>query len=118
MKRSHPATTLNQRQYLHLVAITSCTLWLVLRTFRTYEGFINFDRSFQQFGVGIPDGGADAVAEIPSGLIGDLQDALQLVRRYPLAGFTHQVDCGKPLLERKVGIMEDRSSGNGELVAA
>ena len=58
------------------------------------------------------------MAEIPSGLVGYFQGALELVGRNPFAGFAHQVDGREPLGKRQVRIMEDCPGGNGELVPA
>lgn len=61
---------------------------------------------------------ADSVAEIPRGLVRDSKSSFHLIGGHPLLGLDHKIHGGKPLPERKMGIMEDRPAGGGELVAA
>lgn len=78
-------------------------------------GFVNFDCTVNQvahFGHGVPD----SVAQIPCGLVADSQCALHLVRRESLAGLTEQQRCKEPLLQRQMGVIENRSGGDGELI--
>jgi hypothetical protein len=56
--------------------------------------------------------------EIPRGLVGDVQSALQLISGNTLFGFDDEVGGEEPLPKRKVGIMKDSASGNGEVIAA
>jgi len=61
--------------------------------------------------------GADAMAEIPSGLIADLEHPLELVGRDSLLGLAHHVDRKEPLPERELGIVKDGPDADAELVA-
>jgi hypothetical protein len=58
------------------------------------------------------------MAEIPCGLVGDSESALELVGRDALFALYNEVDCKKPFPQRKVGIVKDGASGNREAVAA
>ena len=60
----------------------------------------------------------DAMAEIPSSLVGYAQCPLELKRAYALLGFAHQVNGDKPLAEGQMGIVHDGSGCDGELIAA
>ena len=61
---------------------------------------------------------ANAVAEIPCRLVGDSKDALQLIGAHTLLRLTKKVDAQEPLPQGKVRVIEDRSSGDSELIAA
>lgn len=61
---------------------------------------------------------ADAMAEIPSCPIVNLQHPMKLVSTHPFLGLAKQVDRKKPLRERQVCIVKHRTSRNRELVAA
>jgi hypothetical protein len=58
------------------------------------------------------------VAKIPSGFVRHLEHPLDLIGRKALLGLDHGVGSEKPLPEGQMRIMEDGSSGDGELVAA
>jgi hypothetical protein len=62
--------------------------------------------------------GADAMAEIPGGLIGDAQHPLQLVCANALLGLAHDVDGKEPLPQRQLRVVEDGADADAELVAA
>lgn len=78
---------------------------------------INFDRPGKLM-VGFGHRGPDTMAQIPRRLIADSERALDLVRRHPLAALAEQVGAQKPLPEVQMGIVEDRSCSDGELVMA
>ncbi len=61
---------------------------------------------------------ADAVTEVPRGLVGDAEHSLDLVCGNPFARFCHQIGHEEPLRQRQMRVMEDRSHSHGELVAA
>ncbi len=61
---------------------------------------------------------ADAVAQIPGSLVGDVQLPLELIGADALTGIAHEVDGDEPLAERQVGVVHDRARGHAELVAA
>ena len=60
----------------------------------------------------------DAMTEIPRRPIVDPQHPLKLVCRHPFAGLANQKRSKKPFGEGQVGIVEDRASRHGELIAA
>ena len=66
-----------------------------------YQGFVHFDHSEQRrAGQGVvAHGCADAMAEIPGGLVSDSQSSLDLEGRHALLGLTHEVDSHEPLAE-------------------
>src|SRR5581483_934033 len=61
---------------------------------------------------------ANAVAEIPGGLVGHAEHPLQLVRAHPLLGLAENEDREEPLPQRQVRVVEDRPRLGAELVAA
>lgn len=63
------------------------------------------------------EGSTDTVAQIPSGLVGDSDGALELVDRGTFLGPHNKVNCYKPFPQRKVTTMENGASGNGKPVA-
>jgi len=83
-----------------------------------HKGFVHFDDAAQLLGVQFSHSGPDAVAEIPRRLVGNFQRPLHLVGGNALTGLNHKVEGNEPLAERKVRIMENRSGGRRELVAA
>ena len=84
------------------------------------QGFINLDHTEQ----GRPRGfirthsRADAVAKIPRCLVGDSQNAFELVGRDAFPGLDHEVNGDEPFPEREVGIVHNGSSRDAELIAA
>ena len=59
----------------------------------------------------------DAVAHIPSGLVGaEARDVHDLKRAHPLHAGQHQVDDTEPVTERLVLVLEDRPGDVGEAV--
>ena len=101
-----------------LVALVSAALALSLAA---DQGFVHFDDADQSVGPvsgSLPMASLYPVTEVPSGFVGDAQDALELVGAHALLGLAHEVNGQEPLAERKVGIMHDRSGRHAELVAA
>jgi len=84
----------------------------------TYPSFIHLNLAAQFRRVGFGHSVADAVAEIPCGLVRDSDGALDLIGRDAFLGLQHQVDGDEPLGKRKVAVMKDGSCRNRELVAA
>lgn len=84
----------------------------------TDVSFIHFNGASQLFGFSFLHHSANAMAQIPSSLIRNSQGPFDLVSTHAFAGFAEQVNAEKPLPEWKVRIIEDRSSGDGELIAA
>jgi len=60
----------------------------------------------------------NAMAEIPRRFVGDTQNALQLIGAHSLLRFAEQVDAQEPLPQWQVGVIENRSSSDRELIAA
>lgn len=78
---------------------------------------INFHGA-REFVLRLFHGLADAMAEVPRGFVGDAEHSLDLISGDAFARFGHQVGNEKPLRQRQMGVMEDRSHGHGELIAA
>jgi hypothetical protein len=82
------------------------------------ECLVNFHNAGQLGVILIGQGRANAMAHIPSGLIGteahiphDLQGA------HSLFAVQHQVDNAKPILQRLVGVLKDRAGNVGKAIA-
>ena len=58
------------------------------------------------------------MAEIPCRFVGHAESPLELIGAHALLGLAEQVDAQEPLPQRQMGIVEDRASGHGELIAA
>lgn len=61
---------------------------------------------------------ADAMAEVPRRLVRDAKHSFDLIRGDALARFRNQVGHKKPLRQRQMRVVEDRSYGRGELIMA
>lgn len=87
--------------------------------FSPYVGFIHFDLPAEFGALHLNHCRANAVTEIPRGLIpADFQDALNLECGDAFLRFAHD-ECGdEPLGQREVRIVENRSGGDGELSVA
>lgn len=85
-------------------------------------GFVHLDSTVKHRLIHFFHGGTDAMAKVPSRLIGTLvltpDRALELQGAHALLGFAEQKRREKPLLERQVGVIKNCASGNGELVIA
>lgn len=81
-------------------------------------GFVHLDGSGQFIFAGLEHRGTDAMAEIPSSFVAHSDRALNLASRHALFRFAEQGRSKKPLPQRQVGIMEDRSRSDAELVMA
>ena len=82
--------------------------------------FIHFDDT-EKRGAGegvVSHGFSDPMAQIPSRLVAGSKKPLDLVGRDSLPGLAHEVDGGKPLAERQVGIVHDGAGGHAEMVSA
>src|SRR5271156_624653 len=93
----------------------SLRTWL---SFAAHIGFVYFDLAVEYGLLGFNHCETDAVAEIPCCLITDSKRALNLTSGHAFLRFTKQQGSHKPLCQWQVGIVENRSSGNGELVIA
>lgn len=81
-------------------------------------GFIHLDRSIEHLAVYLFHRRADAMAEIPSGFVADSECALDLAGGHSLFRFAEQERGEKPLVQGQVRVIENRASGDGELVVA
>lgn len=82
-------------------------------------GFVHFDFAAQHGLVYFDHRSADAVAEIPSRFVAsESQRPLNLARAHALLGFAEKQSRKEPLVERQVRVIENRASGDGELVVA
>lgn len=83
-----------------------------------HERLVHFHYALQELGVNLVESGAYAMAQIPRGLVRYADGALELVGADALFGLYNEVDGKKPLPQRKVRVVKDGASGNGELIAA
>jgi hypothetical protein len=56
------------------------------------------------------------MTKIPSCFIADRQASFELIGRHAFLGFNHKIDSEKPLPKGKMGIMEDSTSRNREII--
>jgi len=90
---------------------------LVALLFSTDVGLIHLDFAVQHRLIGLSHCVPDAVTEIPRRFIAtDPERALNLASRHALFGFTEQKCCCEPLHEGQVRVIENRASGDRELV--
>jgi len=61
---------------------------------------------------------ADSVAEIPCGFVTHAERALNLTGRHSFLGLAEQERSEKPLCKWQMGVIENRASGNSELIVA
>ncbi len=111
--KSEIPISLSNANYYLLATLCSPPAFLA-----AYVGFVYLDGASEWLGRYFHHRCANPMAEIPRRLIARVKRALQLQSRHTLFGFAHQVDSSEPFGQRQVRIMEDRSGGYGELVAA
>ncbi len=61
---------------------------------------------------------ADSMAQVPCGLIGNPEHPFNLIGTHSLAGFRHQIGNQEPFRQREMGVVEDRTDRDGELIFA
>src|SRR5262249_19775411 len=71
--------------------------------------FVALNNAREERRVGILDRLANSMAQIPCGLVGYLQSAFELKSGNPLLRLAHQIDSRKPLWQRQVRVVKDRS---------
>lgn len=81
-------------------------------------GFVHFDSTVKHGAICFFHGRTDAMAEIPRGLVADSESPLDLIRAHSLSRFTEKQSCEKPLLQRQMGVIENRAGSHGKLVIA
>ena len=114
---SNPTATLDGTSHPRLVAFVSVTLAFGSSAYQRLVHFHDTQERGTCEGI-VSHGLTDAVAQIPSGLVGDSQSSVELIGAHALFGFAHQVDRQKPLTQWKVGIVHDGSRRDAELIAA
>ena len=62
--------------------------------------FVHFDSTGKFFFLSFYHCGPDAMAEVPSCFVADTQHALHLVSGMAFSGFTNQVSCEEPFVQR------------------
>jgi hypothetical protein len=82
------------------------------------EGLIHLDDAIQRLRIDFLHRRTNPVAEIPRRLVGNSQNALELIGAHPFLGLAKKVNAQEPLPQRQVRVIEDRSSSDGELIAA
>lgn len=81
-------------------------------------GLVHFDGARKQRALHFFHRGANAMAQIPCGLIAPADDSLDLIRAHPFARFTKQICRNKPLREGKVRVLKNRARDHRELMLA
>lgn len=81
------------------------------------ERFVHFDGVIQE-GAVVGHGGANTVGEIPSSFGGHSDSAGQLSSGHALLGLDDKERCEEPLPQGELGVLEDGSDSDGELVLA
>jgi len=118
MKEAKIAATLPDADYDFLVVMRSGVAAPVA-LFAAYKGFVHFYFAVQQGAIHFYHCCADAMAQVPRGLVGlNSERALNLASRHSLFSFANQYGSEKPSSKRQVGIVEDGVSGYAELVLA
>lgn len=84
----------------------------------TNVGFVNLYNAPQKRTIGVPQRRTDAMAQMPSGLVGDAQRPLNLQGAHAFLALRHQVDGEEPFRQGQMGIVKDRAGRNRELIAA
>jgi len=86
----------------------------------TDEGFVHLANTIKHGLIYLFHGGSDAMAQIPRGFIRAFvlspDSPLELECAHAFLSLTEQQDSKKPLLKRQMGVVEDRASGDGELI--
>ena len=124
---SHFAATLNRAQNNRLVdVLTAGTASFLLLPdasvhvfgFAADERLVHFNDAVQKRSVRVLDRFTNAMAEIPCGLVGYFQRALELVGRHPFFRFGQQIDSGEPLHQRQVRVVENSPGGYAKMILA
>lgn len=79
---------------------------------------VNFHDAPQKLAIGITHRSADAVAQVPGSLIGNVQGAFNLQSGDSLFGFCHKVNGEEPLRQGQMAIVKNRAGCNRKLVSA
>ena len=106
------------RLFLRLDRLSGAFLRVLAFGFSADIGFIHFDSTVQHGPLYFFHSSADAVAEIPSGLVADLDRSPYLVSRNSFLAFDHQIDGQKPFPKRQMCVVKDRSTSDRKLITA
>ena len=90
---------------------------MLIPLFPSDVGLINLDRAVVGPRSDVPHV-ADTVRHVPSGLLGDAQIPVQFHGRYALEVGAVEIEGNSPFRERDVGILQDRTSLDREILAA
>lgn len=101
----------------HFLVIVLCDVALAAHLAADI-GCVHFDFAIQHRLIGLRHRVPDSVAEIPCRLVADSDGALYLAGAHTLLCFAEQIGCCKPLLKRKMSVIENRAGQGGELIAA
>ena len=102
----------------HFLFVVLQALPMFAALYAANESLIHLHNAIQWLRIDFLHRSANAMAEIPCSLVGDAEDALQLVGAHAFLGLAEKVDAQEPLPQRQVQIVKDRSGGDGELIAA
>ena len=120
MEETHITSALSNANYHFFIGGRLASSGVPLLS--AHVGFVHFDSTVQHWGVYFFHSGTDAVTEVPCGLVGAFvlapDRALELTGTHSFFGFAEKQDGHKPKRQGQVGIVEDRASSYGELVAA
>lgn len=83
-----------------------------------YEGFIHFYFARKHGTVGLHHRMAYTMAQVPRGFVAHSDGSLNLAGRNAFLRLTEQESGEEPRFERKMRVIENRASGDGELVVA
>lgn len=87
-----------------------------------YKGFVHFDGTVKHGLIYFFHGSTDAMAQVPSCLVGAFvlppDRTLQLTGAHAFLGLTEQQDGHEPEWQRQMGVVEDGSRSDGELITA
>ena len=83
-----------------------------------YVGFIHFDCTVQHRLIHFFHGSTNAVAQVPCGFISHAKGTFDLVSGHTFPRFTEKQGDHKPFRQGKVRVIENRASGDRELIFA
>src|SRR5579862_741821 len=117
MEEPQIAATLPDADYDLLVgiAVSGLTVGVLLPA---QIRFVYFNSTVHHRALCFFHGSTNPMTEIPRCFVADSECALDLIRAHALACLTEKQGSKKPLLQGKMGIVEDRASGDAELIIA
>ncbi len=118
MEKSYITAALPDTENDLLFAFGMAGFVLVASLPRSDVGFIDLDGAVERGLLYFVHGSADSMAEIPRCFVAHADRALDLIRRDSFTCFAEKKSDYEPLCQSEMGIIEDRSSGDRELVIA